>query len=56
MSDATTPHSGTAPDGDPTPHGADDSTGLEELNVAGIGGTLGEKDNFEPEESEGAPE
>lgn len=30
----------------------DDSTSLDELNEDGAGGTVGEKDTFEPEEAE----
>lgn len=41
---------------DPTPDKDHESTNLEELNDQGVGGTTGEQDSFEPEESEGAPE
>lgn len=41
---------------DPTPDNGQESTDLEELNDQGVGGTVGEKDSFEPEESEGASE
>ncbi len=34
----------------------DETTDLEELSDEGLGATIGEKDTFEPEESEGAPE
>lgn len=41
---------------DPTPDLREESTDLDELNDQGVGGTVGDKDSFEPEESEGAPE
>ncbi|MCL6424152.1 hypothetical protein Bequi_12315 [Brachybacterium sp. JHP9] len=37
---------------DTTPQGQDESTDLDELNESGVGGTLGQKDTFEPEETE----
>ena len=49
MSETT---SSSADDQRPDVEGSD----LEELNEDGIGGTLGEKDTFEPEESENVEE
>lgn len=35
---------------------SDEQTDLDELNDTGLGATVGEKDTFEPEESEGVEE
>lgn len=48
MTDATTPT--------PTPTPEEKPTDLSELSDQGVGATLGEKDTFEPEESQGSPE
>lgn len=50
-----TPDPAISPDSEPTPDSGSrekDTTDLEELNPEGLGATIGEKDTFEPEESE----
>lgn len=37
---------------DTQPQDQDSTTDLDELNEHGVGGTVGEKDGFEPEETE----
>lgn len=38
---------------DTTPSSSDEGADLNELNPQGVGGTVGSKDTFEPEESDG---